>query len=244
MGQGGGGSGRSVGPAPRLTWFDWTESKVDPLRVTTGEGAGTPVTPEEHVRHCLGMDEADQRHDERPTLVYFHWPHEHATHGKTITTLCGRVLDDEQSARWGRLFRCVQVDMAASDERLVKILGDVDKPQFMVLSKDGKVVANIPAVNTSLKFQKALEAAHAKFPEESKRVQKEIAEQAKTLVKARTAAKADKLEDALLYYDEIRSSDVRIGPEFDRAAQEATDLQARLQRQQAKEAGGAGGEPR
>ncbi len=196
------------------------------------------------MRHCLGFDVASQANDERSTLVYFHWPHEHPVHGKTVAALCGRVLDDEQSARWGRLFRCVQVDMSQSDARLVQILGDVDKPTFLVLAKDTSLVARIPAasVATPGKFVAALQAAHAKFPDEAKRIEKEVADQDRTLAKARAAAKADRLEDALSRYDEIRASIVRIGPNWDRAVQEAGDLEKRIERERAKDGDGPGGD--
>ena len=102
---GGGGTarGRSTTTLARRTWFEWTEAKVDRLRTTTSTDPkatdAKPLSPEEHVRHCLGMDEAALRADPRPTLVYFHWPHEDPVDGKRFATLCLKVLDDEQVER-------------------------------------------------------------------------------------------------------------------------------------------------
>src|SRR5438067_8042679 len=94
---GGGGSGRSAGTSlPRITWFEWTDSKIDRIKVVTSDdGKAAALSPAEHIKHCLGIDEAVASNDVRPTLVYFHWPHEDPLAGKATEHLCTKVLDDE-----------------------------------------------------------------------------------------------------------------------------------------------------
>jgi hypothetical protein len=217
----------------RSTWFDWTDAKIDRIRATTpGDAAGassTPAketTPLEHVRHCLGLDEA--KGDERPTLVYFHWPHDDPRNGKTSDLLCGRVLDDEDSARWGWLFRCVQVDMAKSDPRLVALLGAGDKPSFAFVDREGAVVARLPAVTTPQKFQRGAKDALAKLPAYEKTVQKALADLDASLAQARAAVEEGRLADAKPLYDRLRWTKVRIGPQYDLAVREGWDVDQRL----------------
>jgi hypothetical protein len=118
--------------------------------------------------------------------------------------------------------------------RLVSLLADVDKPCFLVLSRDGVVSSRIAAPASAVKFQKAIEAAHAKFPDESKRIAKVIAEQAKLLASARASLKADRRDEALAAYDQVRMSDVRTGPSWDPAMKEAYDLEQKMAREAAK----------
>lgn len=220
---------------PRLTWFDWMESKVVLKRdVTPSDGVGgapaKEMTPIDHVRYALGFDGAIESKDVRPTLVYFHWPHEDVANGKVVECLCGKVLDDEATARWGMLFRCVQVDMTASDTRLVALLGAGSKPSFAVVDGAAEVVARIPAVGSAVKMQKALEAALEKFPEQAKKAKDALAEQDKTLAQARAAAKADRLEESKGLYDSLRAATVRVGPQYDRALIEGSEVEARIAR--------------
>jgi hypothetical protein len=225
---------RSGGALPRMTWFDWKDAKVGKLRATTsGDEASKPVTTLDHVRHCLGIDEAEKAGDRRPTLVFFHWPHEDGqkdAQAKGSAELCQRVLNDEASARWALLFRCVQVDMSASDPELVTALGAGDQPSFVVCGSDTKAVAKIPALGSASKWVKAAQDAFGKFPEAKKSLERTLAEQTKALEKARAAMKADKLEEALAAYDSVRNSDVRVGPQFDRACVDAFELEQKIRR--------------
>src|SRR5688572_29353413 len=85
MSSGGGGATprRVSGGMQRSTHFEWFEAKVGPQRaITPKDGEQVKeLTPIEHVRACLRIDEAQAAADKRPTLVYFHFPHEHAVHG-------------------------------------------------------------------------------------------------------------------------------------------------------------------
>jgi hypothetical protein len=219
---------------PRITWFDWVEAKVDAIKVVTSSDEGpAPValSPKDHVRHALGMDAAETAKDLRPTLVYFHWPHEDPVVGKTVESLCTKVLNSEEVARWGLLFRCVQVDMSCSDPKLTALLGAGDKPSLVVVTNDAQVVSRIPAVGSSPKLQKALEAALQKTPEAWKRLQTSLAEQDKSFDKARALFKADKYAEAKPLIDAIRFGDVRVGPRFDDAQTLGVDLDQRMERE-------------
>lgn len=235
---GGGTSGRRGGSVTlRTSAFEWYEAKVGPQRtVTPGEGEVVrELTPLEHVKACLRMDEAQARGDARPTLAYFHWPHEHPVHGRTTEDVCKKVLDDEHAARWGLLYRCVQVDMGASDERLIELLGRVDKPGLFVLDAQAQVVSRIPAVNTPAKLQKALKDAYARFPELQHRLDKELADQDKLLAQAKKLAKDDDLDGALALLSKIRTSKVRVGAAYDEALRAGYDLEQRREREKAAE---------
>lgn len=225
-----------MGAAQRLTQFEWYDARIKPQRVVTATDAAAPTeyTPLEYVRACTRFDEAAEAGDKRPTLVYFHWPHEHPLHGETTKTLCTQALNDETAARWGMLFRCVQVDMAASDARLTALLGADGKPSLVVLDEQTQVVARLTDVATPGKMQKALKEALQKFPERWKQVQKEVAAQAKTLADAKRLAKGERTEDALGLLNLVRTSSVRVGEAFDDAVALAADLEQRLAREKAK----------
>jgi len=234
----GGGTGRRASSSTvRTTYIGWYEAKVGPQRtVTPADGeAVKELTPLEHVKACLRMDEALAEGDKRPTLVYFHWPHEHATHGEATLHLCAKVLDDEVTARWGTLFRCVQVDMGASDARLIELLGQVDRPSILVLDAEAKVVAKIQGVTSAAKMQKALKEAYLRFPEDWKRVQKEIADQRELLEEAKALAKDDDYLGALTLVDKIRTSRVRVGEPFEESLFVGHDYEQRKQQADARE---------
>ena len=239
-GAGGTGTGRrmSGGGGQRSTFFEWFEAKVDPQRaITPKDGEKVKeLTPLEHVRACVRMDEAQEAGDKRPTLVYFHFPHEHAVHGATTLAMCSKVLDDETSARWGRLFRCVQVDMGASDARLVQLLGADGKPGIVILDDQTQVVARIPPLGSPTKMHKALKDAIQKFPERWKSIQKDLADQAKTLAEAKKAFKADDYADALALVDKVRMSDIRIGEVYEESLFLGFDIEQRIAREKEKEA--------
>lgn len=138
------------------------------------------------------------------------------------------------TARWGMLFRGVQLDMAKSDPKLLALLEAGDKPSFVIVDADAKVVARIPPVATSAKLQKALEEAAGRLPDVTARVKEALEQQAKAMAEAKTLLKADKLTEALAKIDEVRFSQVRVGPFFDKAQQDGLDLQARISRDATK----------
>ncbi len=208
--------------------------KVGALRAVTPADGSAPAaapTPREHVRQSLGMDVAEKAGDQRPTLVYFHWPHEDPVNGKTVDLLCKKVLNSEQVARWGRLYRCVQVDMSSSDPKLTSLLGAGDKPSFVVVDDNALVGARIPALPTASKMEKALEAALRRFVPAWKKLEEDLADQDKDMALAKKFLKADRPKDALPLLDRIRYGDVRVGDQFDAAHALAKELEARLARE-------------
>lgn len=231
----GGGTGRRVsGSAPRLTYFKWKEVRIGPIQALTpreGEADSGPITPEQHIKTCLGFDAAALANDDRPTLVYFHWPHEHKVHGKLTTTICTHVMNDEHAARWSKLFRCVQVDMGESEEKYVEMIGVKRGPSLVVLDDDLKVVAHIPATKSGSKLRKGLEKAFNKLPAYKKSVQKELKRQAKMLAEAKKLEKKGRTEDALAIVDKIRFGDLRIGPEFEKAYAYGMKLALKVERE-------------
>ena len=222
-----------------MTYFTWIETKVGAQRVVTSGDDGTPaesLTPTEHVRRCLEIPTAILMGDHRPTLVYFHWPHDATANGRLSDTLCDKTLVDETAARWGLLYRCVQIDMSDSDKRLLEILEAGDRPSFVIVDADAKVIAHIPPLESSARLAKALEEASAKIPEVAKLLKDTLARQAKAMADAKVLAKADKYVEALAKVDEVRYSEVRVGPLFDKAQQDGFDLADRIDRQHAKQA--------
>jgi len=212
--------GRRVsGSMPRLTHFRWSEVTIGPLRNVTPQDGETVrnLTPAEHVRESLGIPAAQRRGDERPTLVYWHWPHEDERWGKLSDTLCGRILNDEQVARWGMLYRCVQVDMGASDVPMLKRAGAPEEPGFALIDADGKIVVRIEAEKSSVKLAKALEDGLARFAAYRKAVEKRLKEQERDLDEAKRLDKAGELEEALKLVDAIRFGDLRIGKCYEAA---------------------------
>ena len=214
-------TGRRIGASTaRLTFFEWTDAHIDKIRVITpkeGEKDSGIITPTEHIQKALAYDKAAAKNDDRPTLVYFHWPHEHKSHGDAITDLCTRVLDDERVARWGTLFRCVQLDMGLTEPAFAERIGVEKGPSFVVLDRELKIRARIPASKSPVKLRKALEAALKKFPVYRKVLDLELAKQEKSLAQAKKLEKAGKYDEALELVDEIRFGDLRIGDEFDKA---------------------------
>ncbi len=236
---GGGTSGRSVGPAPRLTYFAWDDASIGPIETITpreGEDPIEPLTPEEHVKAELGFTTASMRKDDRPTLVYFHWPHEDSKHGKLTTTICTRTMNDEESARWSKLFRCVQVDMGNTESKFAALVGAGRGPSIVAFDKDMKAVSTIAAakIKSSTKLRKALESAFEKFPAYRKKIKAEIAEHAKWLKQARKLEKAGKEGEALELVDKIRFGNIRVHPEYDKAHAYGQKLALKVQRKHSK----------
>jgi hypothetical protein len=241
----GGGStrGRASVSMPRMTGFDWLEVDVKAFAAATGEGADAAAkTPVEHVRRALGIEAAEQAGDARATLVFFHWRHDGdparlEPEAKASLALCTKVLDHEASARWGLLFRCVQVDPTTSDARLLAAIGADDKPGFVVLdAATAKPAIRFGDVGTPAKFVKACQDAVAKLPTTKAALDAALAAQAKTLGEARAAMKADRYADAIARYAGILYGKVRVGPAFDAAYLEHQTALDKAERARAKDA--------
>jgi len=226
---------------PRTTGFDWLEVDVTAFTAATGEGTETaPKTALEHVRRALGIVAAEQAGDARPTLVFFHWRHDGdparlEPEAKTSLHLCTKVLDQEASARWGLLFRCVQVDPTTSDARLLAALGADGKPGMVVVDPaTARPLLRFGDVSTPAKFVKACQDALAKLPVAKQALDAALAEQAKTLAAARAAAKADAYAEAAALYDGLTASRVRVGPAYDTALLESASVREKFERAKAK----------
>lgn len=240
-GGGGGGTtrGRASGPGlARSTGFDWREVDVTAFTAVTGEGEATaPKTALEHVRRALGVEAADVASDPRPTLVFFHWQHDGdpariPAEAKESARICAKVLDDETAARWGLLFRCVQVDPSESDRRVLAALGADGKPGMVVL--DPKTLAPVHRwsdadLSSSARFVHACQAALAKFPAAQAALDAALAAQGKTLAQARAHAKAGRVDEALDAYGSLLGR-VRVGPAYDPALLESTTLREKAER--------------
>lgn len=216
-----------------MTWFEWDETAIGAMQtVTPRDGEDEVVlTKEQHIQRALGILRARAARDLRPTLVYFHWPHEDARNGELSEKLCLRVLNEENVARWGMLFRCVQIDMATSDEELTELLGAGSRPSFLVLDGEGEVVKRIRAPSSPSKMAKALEQALRKVDDAWDRLQETLDEQEKMLDDAHRLERADELADALERLDKVRFSRVRVGDAFDKAQAQGRRLAAQIERE-------------
>jgi hypothetical protein len=202
-----------------------------PEVVTPRDGERAPSVaedPEEavraHVAAALGFPEAREACDVRPTLVYFHWPHDHRAHGRACEALCTRILDEEQVARRGLLFRCVQVDMDASNPDLARLAGATGTPGFAVLDLEARVRHTIEPPKSAVRMREALAEALAAFPAWERRVAQREEQQAGWLDEARELERSDRFVDALTLVNRVVEGRFRTGEAFDRAIEAAERL--------------------
>ncbi len=237
-GSSGGGATRSAGPAPRLTFFKWTEATIGAFTAVTpkeGEVYTGPKNEIEHIQVALGIDKAKAKGDARPTLVYFHWPHDDTPNGKLTTTICTRVLDDEQAARWSKLFRCVQIDMAETKAKYAEMIGAGKGPSFVAINHDLEVKARIDGHKSGAKLRKSLEKAFNAFPAYKKQIRRKMVEHKKMIAKAKRLEKKKEFDEALELIDEIRFGDIRVHSEFEKAFSYGQLLAQKAERHRAKE---------
>ena len=214
----------------RYTECTWTHVGLQKPKVVTGTDAAPVVSLVTHIRRELGFVAAGLARDTRPVLLYFHWPHAHEKHGKEVTKICTRVLEDEQVARWSKLFRCVRVEMEKSDLELAKRVGATKGPSLVVLNTDMKVVQRLEQVRSSPKLVKALKAAHASFPEAQKRLKGEVAAQQQLLATAQRLFDMGSEKHAREFLDRVRKSEVRVDPVYDEALELGKRLDTRAAR--------------
>ena len=210
---------------PRLTYFKWTEVNIGKIQAITGgpttgqagESDSGIITPEQHLKKALQFDTAAKKGDKRPLLVYFHYPHDDRVHGKLSTTVCSRTLNDETAARWSKLFRCIQIDMGASEVKYAEMIGSTGKPAFVALDRDLKVKASIDPVKSASKLRKAIEKAFNKFPDAKKALKALLKQHARWMDEAKRLEKKKEYDDALELVDQIRFGEVRVGPDWAKA---------------------------
>jgi len=166
--------------------------------------------------------------DPRPTLLYFHHPHEDVEKpgaaGKASRKLC-RMLAEEAFARWGLLVRCFEVDAENSDAKVLERLGAGDGPSFAIVDENLAVVAKSGSfVNAKTAAAFVRDAVTAKFPAYWKSVSERIEEQKKLVAEARALAKQKKFDEAVARYDTVVWSDLRVGDFFDDACKEWAEV--------------------
>ena len=201
-------------------------------RVVTGVPGSNVLDEAAHLRRTLGFLEAARARDERPVLVFFHWPHDHARFGKETTRLCDRVLEDETVARWTRLFRTVRVEMEASDAALAARIGADTGPSLAVLDRAMKVVARLRNVRSSTKLHKWLATVHAGFPAAAARLRTDIAMQRQWVEAARRLLANEQDEHARHFLVRVTGSPIRVDPIYDQAIELRKRLDTRRQRKE------------
>ena len=228
---GGGGRGRATGGGEqRETWITWFEAKLELAKaITPKEGEKTEkVSETERIRRAFGMSEWDPR----PTLLYFHYPHDEEdldkkdAHGKATLSQC-KKLDDEKIARWSNLYHCVEVDMSSSETKLLERFGASEGPSFAIVNRDLEVIATSKPCGKK-QFVSLLKSTLPKFKEYWKEVQTRLAEQKQAVKEAKALEKKKELERALTRYQEVRGSDLRIGKWYDDAVKDAQRLERKI----------------
>jgi hypothetical protein len=216
-----------------MTEFRWYEAVLKPFAVVTprdGEEAPEPLTPRQQLAKRLGIPDARQLGDQRPTLVYFHWPHDDERNGDLSEKLCRRVLDDEDVARWGLRFRCVQVDMSQADVDMARELGAGSRPSLVIVDDDPEVAVDLGTPKTARRLAKGLERALKKFPDRWTELKKDLKDADRRFEKASDLADDDEtLKDALALLRSILASDARVSGTYDRALSLRYTLQTRLE---------------
>ncbi len=233
---GGGRGGRTAGPAPRLTYFKWAEVRIGRIQAVTSKDGKSPkpISDKDHLKSVLEFDKAKSRGDKRPVLVYFHWPHDHKVHGKLSTTVCARTLDDEQAARWSKLFRCVQVDMGDSLTKYTKMIGDKGSPHFVALDGELNIVGEIEVTKSGSKLRKALEKTLKKFPAAVKALKKAEVDHKKAIAEAKKLEKKKDYEEAVKVIDKVRFGDVRVTKSWEKAYSYGMALAQKAEREMEK----------
>jgi hypothetical protein len=169
--------------------------------------------------------------DTKPTLLYFHTPHEDIDKsdlkGAALVTMrqC-RALQGEQTSRWLSLYRCVEIDMAKSDLKTAERLGWKEGVIVSIVDKDLKVLGSTKPLAESEAVVAFLKGTMKSAP--CGRfwgiVQTRIDEQKKRLDEARALAEKKKTEEALDAYREVLASDVRVADFYGDAEKEFAKL--------------------
>ena len=225
----GGRGAKSGGGNSRQTYIQWFEAKLELAQAITPKAGEKieQVSETERIRRAFGMSEWEPK----PTLLYFHFPHEEDDEAKTsvgkLTKKQCKDLDDENVARWSRLYHCVEVDMGSSHAKLLKRFGAGEKPSFAIVDRDLKVIAQ-SALTTKKGFVSMLEKNLPKFTDFWKSVKEQLDEQKTALAEAKKLVAAKNLKAALEKYHIIRTSNLRIAKWWDAAVKDAKKLEKKL----------------
>lgn len=229
----GGGAGRrgasTGGASNRQTWIHWHEAALKtPAEVTPREGE-EKVEADDAIRGMLGMSEWDPK----PVLLYFHRGHddEDGDAGKEWKKQCQQI-DDEDVARWAGLYHFVEVDVDASEEKMLERFGASEGPSFAVVDQDLEVVATSSAIPNAKRFTGFLQSTVKEhFEEYWGTIQERIDDQKESLREAKSLEKKKDVVGALSAIRSITRSSLRIAPFFD----EAVKLDEKLTRKLADE---------
>ena len=151
------------------------------------------------------------KNNEKPVLVYFHWPHEDGARGKQVVKFCSGPLDDEVFVRVTSLFRCVEVNTRDSDGKLVEEAKVRATPSLFVCRPDGAILwrTEDTALSGRALAETLKKVLREKLPKSWEAIEKEIAEQKKNLSEARRLFAAGKDEDAMPFVNLVVGSEVR-----------------------------------
>ena len=151
------------------------------------------------------------RGNEKPVLVYFHWPHEDGARGKQVVKFCNGPLDDEAFVRVTSLFHCVEVNTRDSDVKLVEEAKVRTTPSILLCRADGAILWRTEDTALSGKglAETVKRVLREKFPDQWAAVEKEVAEQKKNLSEARRLFAAGKDEEAMTFVNLVVGSEVR-----------------------------------
>ncbi|MCE9636713.1 MAG: hypothetical protein K8T90_13500 [Planctomycetes bacterium] len=195
---------------------------------TTGEaGKGGDQAPsgaasDNELRRLLLVSEWDPR----PVLLYFHYAHDEdlkavSSEGRVSKKQCDTV-NEETVARWCLLFRCYEVDMSKSDRASAERLGAGTGTSYSIVRGNLEVIAKSGPVKDSKVLAKFMEdALHKGCTDWWASIEKRLEEQKKLIEEARALAAKKDWKAAKVRYDEIRSSELRITPEWEAASTEA-----------------------
>lgn len=180
------------------------EAKADPKTDAKPEGKAEEALP---VLRGIEIPEGN----DKPILVYFHWPHEDGTRGRQVLKFCGGPLDDEAFVRVTSLFRCIEVNTRDSEAKLVDEAKVRTTPSLLLCRPDGAILWRTE--DTSLTGKALAETLkrllREKMAERWDAIEKEIASQRKDIVEARRLLAAGKTEDAMPLVNRVVGSDVR-----------------------------------
>ncbi len=188
------------------------------MRTATGEAEAEPAPapeakaeakPAEVLPTLRGLELP--RGNEKPVLVYFHWPHEDGARGKQVVKFCNGPLDDEVFVRVTSLFHCVEVNTRDSDVKLVEEAKVRTTPSIFVCRPDGAILwrTEDTALSGRALAETLKKVLREKFPKVWESVEKEVAEQKKNLSEARRLFAAGKDEDAMTFVNLVVGSEVR-----------------------------------
>ncbi len=178
------------------------------------------------------------RDNEKPILVYFHWPHEDGDRGKRIVKFCSGPLDDEAFVKVAPLFHCIEVNTRDSEEKLVAEAKVAATPALLVCAPDGTIVwrSEDPKLSGKVLAAALRRVVEAEFPERWERIAKEMKSQAESLKEGKAHAAQKKWEEAAFSFRWIVGSDVRFTEEWAEARRLLVEADRKLEEKAAKEA--------